>query len=172
VTRLQRSALVALVLALLAAPHRDVKAQATDLVCTSPFLRPGLLLRVEAPAPLDTINRSVIGPMLACRDGVLLLGAYPGQASPQYPIATRAVRRLWYRGNAGELGLLAGVPVGALTGGLFAAINSSQCTSGYPPVTTNCHGNVFAGVIVGGLIGGALGFVLGHGFPHWRRIFP
>ena len=140
-----------------------------DRICPNPALHTGLLLRVRAPTLVGNRPGSVVGPMIRCAHGFLVLGPYLGQDQTELPVSTAAIRRLWVRGNAGPIGLLVGVAVGALSGGGLAAVKSDQCTRGFAPM---CHGNVVAGALIGGLAGGTLGYVLGHGFPHWDRIFP
>jgi hypothetical protein len=150
----------------------DARAQAPDRVCSSPEIRAGLVLRVRSYTPLDTTRGSVIGPLVRCTDGFLVLGLYPGQDDPEYRVATASIRRVWVRNHAGPLGLLVGTAAGAASGVGIAAVRSDLCYRGAPPVASPCHHDVVSYALVGGVVGGVLGYVLGRGFPHWNKIFP
>jgi hypothetical protein len=158
-------------LTILVAP--PAAAQTSDFVCRHAELRTGLLVRVRAFTPIDTIRGSVVGPMISCADGYLVLGLYPGQDDPEYRVPTHIVHRLWVRGNAGLVGLFAGIVLGAGSGGAIAAARTNVCSpSGSPPVSSTCHGDILADALIGGAAGGVVGWVLGRGFPHWHRIIP
>lgn len=161
-----------LLCALLLLSARDGRGQAPGNVCSSPEIHAGLVLRVRSSASPDSGRGSVIGPMVRCTNGFLVLGLYPGQDDPEYRVPTATIQRLWARDNAGPLGFLVGTAVGAAAGAGIAAVKSDLCYRGTPPVPSTCHRVVVSDALVGGVVGGFLGWVLGRGFPHWSRIFP
>lgn len=150
----------------------SASAQRVDFVCNNPSLHAGLVLRVRTFTPEDSTRGAVVGPMVRCGDGLLVLGLYPGQDDPEYGVPTAAVHRLWVRDNAGSVGLLAGTILGAVSGGALAAVHTNICFRGNPPASATCHGDIAADALIGGAVGGLLGWVLGQGFPHWKRIIP
>lgn len=150
----------------------SASAQRVDFVCSNPSLHAGLVLRVRTFTPEDSTRGAVVGPMVRCADGLLVLGLYPGQDDPEYGVPTAAVHRLWVRDNAGSVGLLAGTILGAVSGGALAAVHTNICFRGNPPASATCHGDIAADALIGGAVGGLLGWVLGQGFPHWKRIIP
>ena len=150
----------------------SASAQRVDFVCSNPRLHPGLVLRVGVFTPEGSVPGNVVGPMVRCTDGFLVLGLYPGQDDPEYRVATASIRRVWVRNHAGPLGLLVGAAAGAASGAGIAAVRSDLCYRGAPPVASPCHHDVVSYALVGGVVGGLLGYVLGRGFPHWNRIFP
>jgi len=154
------------------ASAKDSTAQQGVSLCPGLALTPGRLLRVEAPAPLDTSHASVVGPLVRCTNEQIVLGAYPGQEDSAYVVRTRWLRRLWVRDDARRPGLIAGSVAGAVTFGSLAALRSELCTRGQPPVSTTCSGPWFRDAVIGAAVGGLVGWVLGSGLPRWRRIWP
>jgi hypothetical protein len=161
-----------LLLVLMLPCARDARAQAPDRVCSSPEIRAGLVLRVRSSAPSDTTRGSVIGPLVRCTGGYLVLGRYPGQDDPELQVPTHSIHRLWVRDNARVIGGIAGTIFGAASGGAIAAVRTNICYRANPPASYHCHGDIVAGALIGGAVGGLAGWVLGRGFPHWSRIFP
>jgi hypothetical protein len=158
------------VVAILAA--RPLVAQTADYVCHHAELRTGLLVRVRAYEPDDTTRGSVVGPMVRCAEGYLVLGRYPGQDDAAYRVPTHSIHRLWVRDNARLVGLVSGIVLGAGAGGGIAAARTEICFRGTPPAYSTCHGPIVADALIGGAVGGLVGWVLGRGLPHWRRIIP
>ena len=150
----------------------SASAQRVDFVCGNPRLHPGLVLRVSVFTPEGSVPGSVVGPMVRCADGYLVLGLYPGQDDPEYRVPTHTIHRMWARGNARVVGFFTGAVVGAAAGGGLAAVRSDVCFRGTPPAYSTCHGNIAADAFIGGAVGGLLGWVLGRGLPHWSRILP
>lgn len=150
----------------------SASAQRVDFVCSNPRLHPGLVLRVGVFTPEGSVPGSVVGPMVRCTDGYLVLGLYPGQDDPEYRVPTHTVHRMWLRDNARVVGFFAGAVAGAAAGGALAAVRSDVCIRGNPPVSSTCHGDIAADAFIGGAVGGLLGWVLGRGLPHWKRIIP
>lgn len=161
-----------LLFALVALSARNGSAQRTDFVCTNPELHTGLVLRVRHYTPLDTTRGSVVGPMVRCAGGYLVLGPYPGQDDPELQVPTHAIHRLWVRDNARAIGGIAGAIFGAVSGGAIAAVRTNICYRSNPPASYHCHGDIVAGALIGGAVGGLAGWVLGRGLPHWRRLIP
>lgn len=141
-------------------------------MCGNSTLRAGLVLRVRSYTPLDTTRGSVVGPMVRCAGGYLVLGLYPGQDDPELQVPTHAIHRLWVRDNARVIGGIAGAIFGAASGGAIAAVRTNLCYRYNPPASYHCHGDIVAGALIGCAVGGLAGWVLGRGFPHWSRIFP
>ena len=141
-------------------------------ICNRPSLGPTRLIRVLAHARTDTRRGSVVGPLVRCGDGVLVIGLYPGQEIPEYQVPAGMIKGVWVRDNQKTWGLVSGLLIGGLAGGGLAAAKSNLCARGSPPVQTECSGDVFVGTALGAAIGGFVGSVLGSGFPHWTRIFP
>lgn len=147
-------------------------AQRVDFVCSNPSLHAGLVLRVRSYTPLDTTRGSVVGPMVRCTGGYLVLGLYPGQDDPELQVPTHAIHRLWVRDNSRVIGGIAGTIFGAASGGAIAAVRTRICYRYNPLASYHCHGDIVAGALIGGAVGGLAGWVLGQGLPHWRRIIP
>lgn len=150
----------------------SASAQRVDFVCGNPRLHPGLVLRVRSYTPLDTTRGSVVGPMVRCAGGYLVLGLYPGQDDPELQVPTHTIHRLWVRDNARVIGGIAGAIFGAASGGAIAAVRTNICYRDNPPASYHCHGDIVAGALIGGAVGGLLGWALGRGLPHWSRILP
>src|SRR5512143_1343531 len=72
----------------------SASAQRVDFVCSNPRLHPGLVLRVGVFTSEGSVPGSVVGPMVRCSDGYLVLGLYPGQDDPEYRVPTHTVHRM------------------------------------------------------------------------------
>ena len=162
-----RKPIAALLACFLLLTPRQIDAQGTRSICANTALRAGRLTRVR-----DSTPASVVGPFVSCRDSLLTLAWYPGQIDSGYSVRTTLIRRLWVRGTQARSGLIFGAAAGAVAGGGIAALRSSICFTGYPPVYSTCHDNIPRNALIFGAAGGLAGWMLGHGFPRWAKIFP
>jgi len=153
----------------------DQTSRSVTSICEQRGVEPGGVVRVRthlAGSVMTPRTTSVVGPVLRCREGELVLGPYLGQDAPQYVVPAAEIERVWTRGRASRLGLIVGAASGAALGALLASRQTNICPRSAQHPAGVCGGNAAVGALIGAGAGGVIGWTIGSGLPHWVRRYP
>src|SRR3989442_6775468 len=128
-------------------------------ICEQRGVEPGAVVRVRTHlvgSVMTPRKTSVVGPVLRCSEGELVLGPYLGQDAPQYVVPAAEIERVWTRGRASRLRLIVGAVSGAALGALLASRQTNICRHSAQHPAGMCCGNAAVGAPLGAGAGGGI----------------